>query len=81
MRLPEENEFNEWLQHPVTQYVRALLDQKRDTLRKQWEGGSFTDYTKEATVLVNVANMGTCRGYAYVAELDYTDLMTEVKDD
>ena len=76
-----EKEFNEWLQHPVTLAVRDLLEKKRDTLRRQWEGGSFTDYARDTTVLVNVANMGTCKGYAFVAELEFQDILTEVESD
>lgn len=74
-----ENEFKEWLQHPVTQAVKELLEAKRETLRQQWEGGSFTDYSIEATVLTNVGNMGTCRGYAFLAGLEFEDFLTEVE--
>lgn len=57
-----------------------LLEQKRDELRQQWEGGSFTDYSAETTVLVNVGNLGTCKGYAFVQELDYEQLSGELYD-
>tara|TARA_R110000868_G_scaffold301_2_gene2514 strand:- start:20776 stop:21063 length:288 start_codon:yes stop_codon:yes gene_type:complete len=80
MRLPSEEEFNEWKTLYVTQYVGHLLNKKRETLRQDWEGGSFTDYTQEGTVLVNVGNMGTCKGYAFVADLAYDDLLTEIDD-
>ena len=54
-----------------------MLHEKREALKEQWEGGSFTDYTKEGTVITNVANMGTCKGYAFVCELSYEDFMPE----
>ena len=76
-----ETEFNEWLQHPVTLAVKAVLEEKRDVLRRQWEAGSFTDYEKDGTVITNVANMGTCKGYAYVQELDWEELETELIDE
>ena len=75
-----EEEFLAWLQHPVTVEIRRVLEMKRDTLRRQWEGGSFTDYAIETTALVNVGNLGTCKGYAFVAELTYEDYLTEVDD-
>ena len=82
VRLPTEEEFKGWLQDPVTQYVRkVLLAGKREALRQAWEGGSFTDYTQEGTVLVNVGNMGTCKGYAFVQELEYADLLTEIESE
>jgi hypothetical protein len=76
----EKEEFNAWLQHPVTEALRALLNAKREELRQAWEGGSFTDYEKDGTILTNVGNMGTCKGYAFVAELDYETFESEVGD-
>lgn len=75
-----EGEFKEWLQHPVTRAMRELLEQKRDQLRRQWESGAFSDYEKDAVVLTNVANLGTCKGFAFVQELEYDDFLTEIDD-
>ena len=77
----DEKLFNEWLEHPVTKAVRDLLQAKREELRQQWEGGSFSDYSVETTVLVNVGNLGTCKGYAFVAELDFQTYSDEVDDE
>lgn len=77
MRSATEEEFKEWLLHPVTQEVMKVLAAKREDLRQLWEGGSFTDYSAETTVLVNVGNLGTCKGYAFVMDLTYEDLETE----
>lgn len=75
-----EEEFNAWRMHPATKEIVAILEAKRDTLRRQWEAGSFTDYDSGTTALVNVGNLGTCRGYAYVAELTYEDYVMEIDD-
>ena len=80
MRALTENEFNDWLAHPGTHALREVLNAKRETLRQQWEGGSFTDYTADGTVLVNVGNLGTCKGYAYVCDFTYEDYLTEIDD-
>jgi len=77
VRAPTEKEFDEWMAHPVTAYVREYFHKLRENMRQQWEGGSFTDYSRETTALVNVGNVGTCKGYAAFTELDYDDLMTE----
>lgn len=79
MALTEE-EFKSWLEHPVTREVRAILERKRDELRRGWEGGSFSDYTRDGTVLVNVGNLGTCKGYAFVSELDWEVFQGEMSD-
>ena len=76
-----EEEFNEWKEHPATQAIIAVLEAKRETLRRMWEGGSFTDYSQGTTALVNVGNLGTCKGYAYVAELTYEEYVMEIEND
>lgn len=75
-----EEEFLDWKQHPVTKAVMELLAAKREQMRQDWEGGSFTDYDKGAMALVNVGNIGTCRGYAFVQDLDYEQYLTEIDD-
>ena len=80
MRAVTEEEFLEWRRHPVTLAVVAVLAAKREELRQQWEGGAFTDWTQEGMALTNVGNIGTCRGYAYVQELDYEQYLTEIDD-
>ena len=75
-----EEDFSAWLLHPVTKAVRALLEAKREELRQQWEGGSFTDYSKDTTALVNVGNLGTCKGYAFASELTYEQYLSESDD-
>ena len=75
-----EEDFNAWLSHPVTKVVMKMLDGKREELRQQWEGGSFTDYASDTTALVNVGNLGTCKGYAFVQELTYEQLEGELDD-
>jgi len=75
-----EEDFAAWKLDPVTQAVMKLLHAKREELRQHWEGGSFMDYEKDTTVLVNVGNMGTCKGYAFVTDLTYEQLSTELED-
>ncbi len=80
MRALTEEEFNDWKMHPVTQAIVEVLEAKRETLRRMWEAGSFTDYDTSTTALVNVGNLGQCRGYAFVTELTYEDYLSEIDD-
>ena len=73
-----EEEFLDWKRHPVTLAISAILSAKREELRQQWEGGSFTDYDKGTMALINVGNLGTCKGYAFVQDLSYEDYLTEI---
>lgn len=75
-----EQEFNDWLQHPVTKAVKELLEAKREELRQQWEGGAFTDWDASTMALTNVGNIGTCRGYAFVMDLNYEQYSSEIDD-
>ena len=81
MRAITESEFKEWLTHPVTQAVMDVLEKKRETMRRQWEGGSYTDWDPRSMALVNVGNIGTCKGYAFVQELDYETYLSEIEDE
>lgn len=80
MTTPSEEQFNNWKLDPCTQFIMSVLEAKREELRQQWEGGSFTDYSQETTVLVNVGNLGTCKGYAFVTDLTYEQLLGEVEE-
>lgn len=80
MRAMTEAEFNDWRLHPMTKALMEILEAKRELLRRQWEAGSFTDYEAATTALVNVGNVGLCRGYAFVSELTYEDYIAELDD-
>ena len=75
-----EAEFSEWREHPGTRELIRVLHAKREELRQQWEGGSFTDYSREGTALVNVGNLGTCRGYAFVTDFTYETYLLEIEN-
>lgn len=80
MRALTEEEFKEWKSHPGTRAVMEILASKRESLRQAWEGGSFTDYEAGTTALINVGNIGTCKGYAFVMDLDYEAYLGEIDD-
>lgn len=80
MRALTEQEFNEWREHPGTRALMATLAAKREELKQLWEAGSFTDYSVEGTALVNVGNLGTCKGYAFVMDFTYESYITEIND-
>ena len=43
----EKDDFNAWLQHPVTLEVRKMLAVRRERLRQEWEQSDPTAYTQE----------------------------------
>lgn len=76
-----EREFEEWQAHPVTAQIREMFNRMREEYRQAWEGGSFTDYETGGTILVNVGNLGTCRGLATFTDLTYDKYVTEMEID
>jgi len=80
MRALTEEEFKEWKSHPGTRALMEILANRREALRQEWEGGSFTDYDAQAMALTNVGNIGTCKGYAFVMDLDYETYTGEIDD-
>jgi len=60
--------------------VMEILSRKREEMRQAWEGGSFSDYDERAMALTNVGNIGTCKGYAFVQDLDYEAYLGELDD-
>ncbi len=80
-RAVTESEFKDWLVHPVTQEVMKILAARREQRRQDWEGGAYTDWTQEGMALTNVGNIGECKAYAFVMDLDYEAYLTEIDDD
>lgn len=76
-----ENEFKEWLEHPVTQAFRNALSAKRAGLRNEWEQSSPSEYMKEELILANVGNIGWCRGLAFAETLTFEQLVQELEDE
>jgi hypothetical protein len=76
-----EQEFKDWLQHPVTQEFRKVLAAKRADLRNEWEQSNPAEYAEQTFVLASVGNVGWCRGLAFAETLDYEGYMSEVDPD
>ena len=75
-----KEEFQGWLDHPVTRAVRQMLANKRADLRNEWEMSDPTSYESQTFVLANVANLGWCRGLAFAEALDYESYLTEIEN-
>lgn len=76
-----EQEFTDWLLHPVTAEFRRVLAAKRADLRNEWEMSNPSDYLKEELILANVGNIGWCRGLAFAETFDYEAYITELEND
>lgn len=70
-----DKEFDEWLQHPVTQVVREYCARSREATRQEWEKTSPTEYLKETFVAGNISNLGYCKAMKEMEELDFQRLI------
>ena len=81
MRTPSEEEFKEWLLHPVTRAMREVLERRRESNRCAWEGGSYSDWDSHTHAIINAGAIGECKGMAFVQELDYETLIGELDEE
>lgn len=81
MEIPQEQEYLEWRQHPVTKAVFRLLWLREQGLKEQWASGAFTDQSQFGTAILNAKAIGNCEACASVRELDYVQLKGELEDD
>lgn len=59
MTMPvNKEEWNEWLQHPVTVAFREHLASLKERIKEDWAAGFFTDESSEGTAQKNAVALG-----------------------
>jgi hypothetical protein len=72
-----EEEFQEWLQHPVTEALRAWARREKESFKEQWASGAFTDQGQFATAILNAKAIGNCEALERVANIEFDQLKEE----
>lgn len=75
-RPPTEEEVQEWLHHPVTKSLQALLMRSAESLKTSWAEGNFTTDQHFSSVIKNAEAIGAYR--VYDALLDNEALISEL---
>lgn len=78
--LPSEEDWNEWMQHPVTKLLRAWAAERQQALKDLWATGGFSASFEMEMLVKNAAATGACSAYAEVQELDFTDIIGVMSD-
>lgn len=78
MKLPTEQEWKEWQQHPVTLSLQQVLRNWQHELKEQWASGAFTDQSQFATAISNAKAIGNCEAIDRVINLEYEQLEGEM---
>lgn len=79
-RLPLEQEWQEWLEHPATRALHRTLRLWQEEFKDQWAGGAFTDLSQYGTAILNAKAIGGCEALERVLGLDFEQVIGESKD-
>jgi hypothetical protein len=74
-----DQQFKEWIQHPMTQHLRAWLRQGLEDEKDSWAAGAYTDQSQWATAIKNAEAIGRCGLAKTILELEPSQL--EVNDE
>jgi|APCry1669189101_1035198.scaffolds.fasta_scaffold99286_1 hypothetical protein len=80
MKLPTEQEWQEWKQHPCSEALQKILRNWQESLKSQWAAGTFTDQSQFGTAISNAKAIGNCEAFERVLELEYEQLESELDD-
>lgn len=80
--VPKEEEFQDWLLHPVTQAVRQVQEMGLQALREQWSSGFFHEPTRPvATAMANASALGDVRATERWMNLTWEQLRDTLEGD
>ena len=80
-QIPTEEQFLEWLSHPVTQAHQEVLQKWRESLKEQWAAGNFQAASRDESLLANVGALGQVTLLQDLIELDYDKLFEVLSDE
>ena len=79
-RMPTEEEFLGWLEHPATKALQRWLFLKREGLRDAWAEGHLAERDVHAWAARNAEAIGVAGLCKEVLRLDYDQLVKELND-
>lgn len=68
----EKEDFDSWLENPVTMAVMAVLKRKQDDARQEWMARSWD--AGKADIMALIELKVTAESWRYVTELDHDEL-------
>lgn len=71
--------FDDWLQHPVTEMLRAVVAPNlRKALHEAWEAGNLTAESVEGTAQLNARAIGEAKAWRKIEQMTYEDMEGEL---
>ena len=80
-KMPSEEEWSDWLQHPCTKRLRFWADKERQERMEMWASGHFSAAFTMEMAVKNAGATGACSVYADVKELDYQLIVIGASDE
>jgi len=80
-QLPTQEEFEAWLDHPITRMMKAWAEKRKSDLKDQWAAGMFTDQTEVGLLTRNIGAIGECHMADRIINLDYEQFVGDMSDD
>lgn len=74
----KEQEFLDWLAHPVSQEYKVFLLKWRESLKEQWAAGGLVHDTVEATAIANASAVSQADLLSRLSMLDYEQFMETI---
>ena len=75
---PQEQEFKDWLLHPVTKRLFQAARERRDSIKEEWASGRLTDPTFDGMLQLNARGIARCQEMEWLLEIEFTDLFEEM---
>lgn len=79
--IPTKEMYDDWLQHPITQLYRQLLEEWQRAIKEQWAAGAFQKEQPLETAVANAQALGELRQLKELSELDYEEFSKSFDDD
>ena len=80
-RLPTEEEWESWQQHPVTKVLARYLYQKQEEIKAAWAKGVFGNQVHLETVVLNSVAQGMHQCIEQILDLEYGQIVAELSDE
>jgi hypothetical protein len=76
-----EDDWADWLLHPITKVFREYMRKSRLDLMEQWAQGCFTNQEHFATAVANAAAIGQADLFKRLLDLDHTTVNEGMSDE
>jgi hypothetical protein len=77
----KNEEWVEWLQHPVTQLVRSYIKHRREDLKESWARGAYTAESEFGTKFLMAGALGEAAALQGFLDMDVDTVNGELRDE